>query len=391
MKKRINIAAICLICLAVLLATCGGNETPPAADVASSGIAQSGATTVSERPTLPPPAVVAAATATSVVPPTSIPPTAPPPTAQPTATTVPPAEPTATPLPLPTNTPVPPPTEPPPTPTAEAIYTPWLGYLNRFRTMGDLPPLSEQAALTLGSELHSQYMVVNDAAISHKQDPSSPLFSAAGDQAARNGNVFATSQLDADYIWGVNFWASAPFHLVPMLEPRLERVGYGNYNEAGGDVAMAAVLDVRSERDTGTPSVTYPLFFPKDGSTTWIGRHNLFEWPDPLTSCPGYSRPSGPPLVVQLGDGDVVPSVGGQGLLMGDTPVDVCVFDETNYFNPDVWAQKTGRQILDNQDAIVMIPRQPLIAGQTYTAQIDANGQRYTWKFNTVASANEAP
>jgi hypothetical protein len=287
--------------------------------------------------------------------------------------------------------PTPTPTEVPPTPTAEALYPAWLGYLNRFRVMGGVAPLSERAALTLGSELHSQYMVVNDAPISHKQDPANPLFNAAGDQAARNGNVFATSMVEADYIWGINFWASAPFHLVPMLAPRLERVGYGNYNEAGGDVAMAAVLDVRSERNTGQDAVTYPLLFPGDGTTTWIGRHNLFEWPEPLTSCPGYTRPTGPPIVIQLGDGDIVPAVGGSALLMGDTPVETCLFDETTYFNPDAWAQKAGRQILDNQDAIVIMPRQPLIAGETYTVQVEANGQRYTWRFNTVSRPDEAP
>lgn len=257
--------------------------------------------------------------------------------------------------------------------------------------MADLAPLSERSALTLGSELHSQYMVVNDAAVSHMEDPLNALYNAAGDQAAHNGNVFATSMVEADYIWGINFWASAPFHLVPMLAPQLERVGYGNYNEAGGDVSMAAVLDVRSERDNGHGGATYPILFPKDGSTTWIGRHNLFEWPDPLSSCPGFSRPSGPPLVIQLGDGAIVPSVGGVTLLMGDTPVETCTFDETTYYNPDPWAQKAGRLILDNQDAIVIMPRQPLIAGETYTTQVEANGQRYTWKFNTVTRPDEAP
>jgi hypothetical protein len=176
-----------------------------------------------------------------------------------------------------------------------------------------------------------------------------------------------------------------------VLAPKLQRVGYGNYNEAGGDISMAAVLDVRSERDNGSGTATYPIFFPKDGSTTWIGRHNLFEWPDPLTSCPGFVRPTGPPIVVQLGTGDIVPSVGGRALLMGDTPVDTCLFDETNYTNPDAWAQKAGRLILDNQDAVVILPRYPLIAGETYTAQVEVNGQRYTWQFDAVASPDQAP
>lgn len=370
---------ICLLLMVVLLAACGNR---------SGARPNSGPTAVapSDQPTLPS-AVVAAATET----PTQLPPSATP--APPTVTPVPPSAtpvpPSATPV-APTATPIAP-TATPVAPTPEILEPVWLTYLNRFRTMAGLAPLLELSPLTLGSELHSQYMVINDAAISHKQDPNNPLFSIAGDQAAHNGNVFASSMVEGDYIWGMNFWVSAPFHLVPMLAPRLERVGFGDYNEAGGNVGMAAVLDVRSERDNGTGTAAYPILFPKDGSTTWVGRHSLFEWPDPLTSCPGYTRPSGPPIVIQLGDGDIVPRVGGYGLRMGDTPVEVCVFDETTYHNPDAWAQKAGRLILDNQDAIVLMPRHQLAAGQTYTAQVEANGQWYTWSFNTVASAAEAP
>ncbi len=341
---------------------------------------------VAPAPTLPPPAVVAAASPTVPVTPTALPlPTAteepvalPTETVQPTATALP------TDIPLPTATA----TVPPPTATPEPIITDWLSYLNQFREMASLPALSERAALTLGSRLHSQYMVVNDAGISHKQDPSNPLYDEAGDQAARNGNVFSTSMTEADYEWGINFWVSAPFHLLPMLEPDLERVGYGDYNEAGGSVGMAAVLDVRSERDTITADVTYPLLFPGDGTETWIGRHNLFEWPDPLTSCPGYTRPTGPPIVVQLGPGDLTPAIGGHSVTLNGEPVHTCLFDESTYYNPDVYEEKAGRLILNNQDAVIIIPRQPLIAGETYRVQLEADGQRYDWTFTTRASAN---
>lgn len=388
-----NLLLIILLFLLLVFAGCRSEaETPPPPTAAS--LAPSGNSLVA--PTLPPPAVAKVdrvtpqptdgprpaetAIATNTAEPTATPL----PTLEPTATSIPPT-PTAEP---PTATPEPSPT-PLPTPTPEPLYPDWLGYLNRFRAMGNVAPLSEVAALTLGSKLHSQYMVANDAAISHKEDPALPFYDPAGDQAARNGNVFATSMVEADYNWGINFWVSAPFHLVPMLAPRLERVGYGDYNEAGGDVSMAAVLDVRSQRNTAVDVVNYPLFFPADGETTWIGRHNLFEWPDPLTSCPGYSRPSGPPIVVQLGNGTLTPTVYGHVLMQGDQPVESCLFDESTYHNPDVWAEKTGRQILNSQDAVVIMPRYPLIADQTYTVQLDANGQRYQWSFKTRASANQ--
>lgn len=339
--------------------------------------------------TLPPPAVAAIASSTPrpTVGPFASPTPRPTATSQPTlipTETAPTAEPTAV---QPTATVVPPaPTVVVPTATPEPLYAAWLGYLNRFREMSGVAPLGEQAALNLGSRLHSQYMVVNDPNTFHDQNPNLPFYDPAGAKAAENGNVFVTSMIEADYEWGINFWVSAPFHLVPMIAPRLGSVGYGDYSESGPGYNMAAVLDVRSERNVGVGDVTYPLFFPKDGSTTWIGVHKLFEYPDPLSSCPGYSRPAGAPIVVQLGSGILTPKVGTTTLLMGDTPVEICVFDETNYHSPNAWEEKGGRLILNAQDAVVIMPRQPLIADKTYTVQMEANGIRYQWSFRTAAS-----
>jgi len=291
----------------------------------------------------------------------------------PTVTTVP----TATPLPMETPTPTPSPTpEPPPLPA-------WLTFLNQFRAIAGLPPVLDWEPYTKGSEHHSQYMVVRDQAIAHSEDINDPLYDVGGDQAARNGNIFATSQDDATYIWSLNFWASAPFHLIGMLNPTLSKVGYGDYVEDGGDVVMAAVLDIGS--DSGADNgVTYPIYFPGPESSTWIVRHSMYEWPDPITSCPGYTRPSGPPIILFLGNGSVTPSVSRHRLAMGDTPLESCLFDETSYQNPDPYAQKVGRTILDLNDAVVIIPLAPLAADETYTAQIDANGQTYTWRFHTI-------
>ncbi len=259
----------------------------------------------------------------------------------------------------------------------------WLGYLNLFREMGGLSPLGQTDPLTFGSQWHSRYMVVNDEPIAHSEDQNNVLFDEAGDRAARNGNIFATTQLEADQAWAINFWISAPFHLVPILDPQLGAVGFGQSNEDVGTFTMAAVLDVRSQLPEGQVEATYPIFFPGDGSETWIVRHSLFEWPDPMASCPGYRRPSGPALVLQLGDGSITPNVSGHVVLMDGRQIESCLFDETSYSNPNAYAQSTGRTILDERDAVVIIPRQPLEGGRTYTVQVDANGQSYSWQFTT--------
>lgn len=72
-----------------------------------------------------------------------------------------------------------------------------------------------------------------------------------------------------------------------------------------------------------------------------------------------------------------------------------CVFDETNYTNPDSSAQSLGRSILNSRDAIVIMPREPLVSGARYTVSITVNGTEYTWSFTALdpseMSANVLP
>lgn len=371
-RKRLNLYLVCSAVAVLSLAACARRDGRPTATIAApraTAVIQAAAPQAS--PTAPLP------TATKAPPPTPRP--------LPTATSVPTALPTETAVALPSPTP-PPTAIPTPTATATVPAPPlpdWLTYLNRFRTMAALPAVTDWEEYTRGSRLHSQYMAVNDAAIAHAQDKSNPLYSDEGNRAAQNGNIFATSQLDADYVWSINFWASGPFHMIGMLDPKLGLVGYGDAVEDAGDVKMAAVLDVGSDPGTGIDSISFPILYPGADSETWVVRHGLFEWPDPLTSCPGFTRPSGAAIVVMLGTGQTTPQVASHRLARGDTVVDTCLFDETNYSNPDAYAQKVGRQILDLNDAIVIMPREPLIADETYTAQLTANGQTFTWQFRT--------
>lgn len=377
-KPFLKLSLLLIVCLlASAVVACRGN-TGPAATTAPTIVATSVATTT------PPPAVSSSDDPSPTPPaPTAVVPTATPaPTeAPPTPTAEPTIEPTPTTPPEPTPTPEP---TPEPTATAADIVQPeWLAYLNQFRTMANLPLLQNDDLLSLGSQFHSQYMVKNDAAIAHNQDESNPYYDPAGDQAAENGNIFATSQVDANYVWGMNFWISAPFHLVPILDPRLAFVGFGSFNEAAGGVQMAAVLDVRSA-PPAQPDTSYPIFFPADGSSTWVVRNSMFEWPDPLTNCPGFTRPTGAPIVLLLGDGSQQPRIFSHTLYTGDTEIETCLIHETNYRNPDGYAESNGRLILDIRDAVVIIPRQPLAVDETYNVQVVTDSSTYDWSFNTI-------
>jgi hypothetical protein len=82
-----------------------------------------------------------------------------------------------------------------------------------------------------------------------------------------------------------------------------------------------------------------------------------------------------------MGSGQLTPNVTSHSLMNGSTPVEHCVFDETNYSNTDTTQQDLGRNVLGSHDAIVIIPRATLEPGSTYVASITANGQVYSWTF----------
>jgi hypothetical protein len=181
----------------------------------------------------------------------------------------------------------------------------------------------------------------------------------------------------------------APFHAVGMLDPQLSVVGYGSYREADGGWQMGAGLDVLRGLGSVPPAVEFPVKWPSDGKTVSLTAH-WGESPSPLTSCPGYSAPSGLPIILQIGSGGLVPTVTAHSFTQDGTPLDHCVFDETSYTNPNGSLQSVGRSILNARDAIVLIPRQPLTRGASYTASITVNGQTHTWTFTVSSTATAA-
>lgn len=334
----------------------------------------------------------AGSTTSTNIQPTAVEPTA---TSEPLGEDVAVADTGGAPAPTPTNVPIPTATLVPPTATAGSSEVPsipappalpadWLIYINDFRQSANIPTVSENQILTQGSAWHSSYMVLNDEPIAHSEDPDNPLFDELGNEAAIKGNIFATTQLEGRYNWAINFWLSAPFHAIPLLDPRLESIGYGDFVNDGGTFKMAAVADVRSGLGELPESVSYPIFFPGNGTQTWVARLSMNEWPSPYGNCPGYQQPTGPALVLQLGPGDVTPNVSNAVLANRGQTLDICVFDETTYRNSDHYAQGVGRSILSSRDAVVIIPRNPFIVGETYEVYVVANGETHTWSFEVI-------
>jgi uncharacterized protein YkwD len=210
-----------------------------------------------------------------------------------TATLLPTLEATAVPTQPPTPTAT---LQPTAAATATAVPGPdWLRYYNQFRTQSGLPQLAENSAWSAGSLAHSQYMMTNSLS-AHAQDPNKPGYSPQGDEAGQNSNIAISGWDGASDLWAIDYWMSAPFHAVPMLNPHLSQTGFGVFRDASNSFKMTATLDVSSKRPLGQlpESITFPILYPRDGGEIWVLRYTLPEFPNPLTACSGLQKPLGP-------------------------------------------------------------------------------------------------
>jgi uncharacterized protein YkwD len=276
--------------------------------------------------------------------------------------------------------------DPSPLPTPKPDIEAWLTHLNSYRTMAGLDPVSENLDWENGAYLHSRYMVKNDF-IGHTENPDNEWYSPEGEQAAQSSNLAASHSHSADDSYAIDLWMQAPFHAIGILDPRLNQVGYGSFREEDGGLQMGATLDVIRGLGGLPASVSYPIAWPADGSTLSLTSH-YSEYPDPLSSCPGYQAPAGIPILLQIGPGDQTPQVLAHSIAQGDQSIEHCVFDETNYSNPDSSAQSLGRAVLGARDAIVLIPKEPLVPGATYTVSLTLANGSYTWSFHVSEAAN---
>jgi hypothetical protein len=268
------------------------------------------------------------------------------------------------------------------TPLTDSPPVEWLNVINRIRKQSGLPTVRENESWSKACELHSQYMVKNDT-ITHIEKPGNLWYTLEGAVAAQNSNVMGSSDTRSPDEDAIRLWMSQPFHGIGILDPQLETIGFGSYREDYGKWKMAASLDVVSgNTNTETSENAYPIFWPPNEQTTTILSFDGDEWPNPLTSCPGYKTPTGSPIYLQIGSGSLTPNVTASSFQKGNQKLDHCIFDETNYANPGPSNdQVVGRSSLNARDAIIIIPRKPLKAGSTYKVMITVNEKTYTWSF----------
>ncbi len=268
--------------------------------------------------------------------------------------------------------------EPSPTPSAG-----WLSYINQFRMASSLEPLAFNQDWSEGASLHSRYMVLNDY-VGHYENPENQWYTPAGAAAAKSSNVFVTGWFDSPDENAVSFWMVAPFHAVSILDPQLKETGFGSYREESGHWKMAAALDVVRGLGKLPEGTIFPILYPPDEGQIQLLQYHGGEFPDPLASCPNYAAPTGSPIIIQLGSGDLTPVILSHILESGGQILESCIFDETNYSNANSGQQASGRIILNNRDAVVIMPRYPLERGRSFSVNVTTSDGPISWSFQTI-------
>ncbi len=259
--------------------------------------------------------------------------------------------------------------------------------INTYRAVAGLPAVTSNSTWEAGNISHARYLVKNNALL-HTESTTNAWYSLEGASAGQSSLLLGAIGSGLSDTKVIDKWISGPFHALGILDPRLTQVGYGAYRESmgNGGYQLAAGLDVYRGIDYfATP--TYPVFYPSNGATSSAARYSGGETPDPLSACAGYTTPSGPPIIVQFGSGATRVNVTASSFSQGATSLTHCVYTETSYTNSDAQQQAQGRSILGSHDAVVLIPRNILSVGQTYTVMLTVNGTVYNWSF-TVASTN---
>jgi hypothetical protein len=264
----------------------------------------------------------------------------------------------------------------------------WLATINRYRIAAGLSAVSDQPAWDAGLEQHLTYLARTPAQYStgqyrsaHTENPASPFYTAHG----------ATEAAYSDLVQGAAFtplqaldeWLTAPFHAIGMLRAQLQRVALVD-DVTTGD----AGLDVIHGLNYNLPATTTPILFPGPGVTTDLLSFGG-ERPSPLETC-GWqqSPPVGLPLIVLL-PRSPLPALSAS--LTGPTGVEstadaeLCVVDEHTFRSADAVYGPSARYILSADNAVVLIPRDPLTNGR-YIASVRQPGTpEIRWTFSADA------
>ena len=257
----------------------------------------------------------------------------------------------------------------------------WLDVVNYYRAMANLPPVGENPTWSSAAAKHACYMLLND--ITHDEIPGHPGYTPEGDDAGAKSNVAVSSVYGEADRRHVELWMTGPFHAIGILRHNLRSVGFGRCdNQDTPRWRSGAALNVISGVDWNAPRPGQPILWPGNGTSTSLYRF-ITESPDPMGMC-GWSGAAGLPVIAMLPEatGSVSASMSGpSGALQ------ICTLHGGNV------ADGTARSILQGDNAVVVMPREPLANGR-HTVTITTSSRTVTWSFivdPNVAKGINAP
>jgi hypothetical protein len=304
--------------------------------------------------------------------------------------------------------------------------------VNYYRAMAKLPPIVDDAAINAGALNHARYLVKNgiaggdivlDDGQLHFQSPQDafrwevkgkPFYTDDGASAGRNAVVLTARQINLSGADFVDRLMTMPFSgLIPIV-PQFSVAGLGAYCDPG-QCAIAipyrfaleksvriALYDGPASDRLWNPSLGLipqevgrlrtPVEFPPDGATVNLQSFAGDDYPDPLSSCPGYKAPTGAPISIQLGQGygpDGSLEVESDFLTRDGVEIETCLITAASYVGRNETATQTGKTGLAAIGAAVILPREPLAPGH-YKVALKEDGKLYAWGFTIAAPATPA-
>jgi hypothetical protein len=297
---------------------------------------------------------------------------------------------------------------------------------NYYREAAGLAPVPDDPELNLAAQHHAKYLVENhinaaDAVIengrmiesgynasAHSESEGNPYYTADGEKWGPYSTIIRSDKMLANAAPLVDEQAARVDSLA-IVDPQLAAVGFGDYCQPGECVGMIVYRrglpksqflalyegnamewnPMLGDMPFTAARLRKPIEFPPAGMQFPLIADQMGEYPDPLTSCKGFSMPVGVPIVLQLGaptQGEDV-KVASSSLSDDGATIDTCAFDATSYANRDGYAQMAGRRVLHAYGAVVVIPKDPLQPGHQYTVNIVADSQPYTWSFSVAPGA----
>jgi uncharacterized protein YkwD len=144
-----------------------------------------------------------------------------------------------------------------------------LAYVNYYRALAGVPPVTFNATLNDNCFQHARYMAENNH-LTHDQNPNLPFASPAGQICAQNGNAWLGGAFFQPY-WqpyhSIDSWMGSVGHRLWLIYPTTPVFGYGFYTAANN--RAGAALDVLSNANFNA-DLTYsgwPIRYPAPGQT----------------------------------------------------------------------------------------------------------------------------